>query len=190
MSTQDSPVLNTERLVLAVPSGSAESAIFEIHSDARTYEHRPDLTMKTREEASALCNEWQHKWAEDGIGYFVVSRKDEKGADTGNVIGFCGVRKSVEKETNVLNVCYRFSPESQGKGFAKEATTAATEWAARNALICRLSQSSTRPILPQFGLQKSWDSRSMLAPECPETMTYTGFSPLPMSHLCITWAFG
>lgn len=46
MSTQVSPVLNTNRLVLAVPSGSAESAIFEIHSDARTYEHRPDLTMK------------------------------------------------------------------------------------------------------------------------------------------------
>lgn len=128
MSTQDSPVLTTERLVLAVPSGSAESAIFEIHSDARTYEHRPDLTMKSREEASALCNEWQHNWAEYGIGYFVVSRKDEKGADTGNVIGFCGVRKSVEKETSVLNVYYRFSPESQGKGFAKEATTAAIEW--------------------------------------------------------------
>lgn len=128
MSTQDSPVLNTERLVLAVPSGSAESAIFEIHSDARTYEHRPDLTIKTREEASALCNEWQHKWAEDGIGYFVVSRKDEKGADTGNVIGFCGVRKSVEQGKDVLNVYYRFSPESQGKDFAKEATTAAIEW--------------------------------------------------------------
>lgn len=128
MSTQDSPVLTTERLVLAVPSGSAESAIFEIHSDARTYEHRPDLTMKTREEASALCNEWQQNWAEDGIGYFVVSRNDEKGADTGSIIGFCGVRKSVEKETNVLNVYYRFSPESQGKGFAQEATTAVIEW--------------------------------------------------------------
>ncbi|MGP5116009.1 GNAT family N-acetyltransferase [Corynebacterium casei] len=75
-----------------------------------------------------MCNEWQHKWAEDGIGYFVVSRKDEKGADTCNVIGFCGVRKSVEQGKDVLNVYYRFSPESQGKGFAKEATTAAIEW--------------------------------------------------------------
>ena len=128
MSVQDSPVLTTERLVLAVPTGSAESAIFEIHSDPRTYEHRPDLVMKTREEATSLRKQWQQNWADDGIGYFVVSRKDENGADTGSIIGFCGVRKSVEQGKDVLNVYYRFSPESQGKGFAKEATTAAIEW--------------------------------------------------------------
>lgn len=189
MSTQVSPVLNTNRLVLAVPSGSAESAIFEIHSDARTYEHRPDLIMKSREEASALCNEWQHKWAEDGIGYFVVSRKDEKGADTCNVIGFCEFANRWNKEKTYSTSTTVSHRSPRAKALPGKQRQPLSSGAARNALICRLSQSSTRPILPQFGLQKSWDSRSMLAPECPETMTYTGFSPLPMSHLWITWVF-
>ncbi|MDN5729598.1 GNAT family N-acetyltransferase [Corynebacterium casei] len=34
----------------------------------------------------------------------------------------------MEQGKDVLNVYYRFSPESQGKGFAREATTAAIEW--------------------------------------------------------------
>lgn len=133
MTAQDGPILITERLVLKVPSEAAESAVFKIHSDTRTYEHRPDLVMKTREEATALRKQWQQNWADDGIGYFVVSRKPEEDnevkedKDT-SIIGFCGVRKSVEKDVSVLNVYYRFSPESQGKGFAKEATAAAIEW--------------------------------------------------------------
>lgn len=134
MSTQYGPKLHTERLVLTVPDDSAESAIFEIHSDPRTYEHRPDLTMKSHEEAAALRKQWQQNWVDDGIGYFVVSRKPgeskegKEDEETGCIIGFCGVRKAVEEETDVLNVYYRFSPDSQGKGFAKEATTAAIEW--------------------------------------------------------------
>ena len=124
MSAQPAAQLGTERLILTVPDERSDDAIFEIHSDVRTYQHRPDLAMKTREEAVALRQQWQRNWSEDEIGYFAVATA----AAPDTFIGFCGVRKSIEKDQDVLNVYYRFSPESQGKGFAKEATTAAIAW--------------------------------------------------------------
>lgn len=190
MSTQVSPVLNTNRLVLAVPSGSAESAIFEIHSDARTYEHRPDLTMKhARKPQHCAMNGSTNgrKTASDTSLFLARTRKARTPATSSASVEFAN-RWNKEKTYSTSTTVSHRSPRA--KALPRKQRQRISSGAARNALICRLSQSSTRPILPQFGLQKSWDSRSMLAPECPETMTYTGFSPLPMSHLWITWAFG
>lgn len=121
------PLLTTDRLILSAPDSSAGAAIFEIHSDARTYEHRPDLVMVSHEQATLLRHEWQQNWAEDGLGYFVVSHKE----DPSRIIGFCGVSQSQERNEDVLNVYYRFSPDSQDRGYAYEATTAAIDWSRR-----------------------------------------------------------
>lgn len=40
-------------------------------------------------------------------------------------IGFTGVRHSEEADEEVLNLYYRFTPESQGERLAKEAAAAA-----------------------------------------------------------------
>lgn len=111
--------LRTPRLSLSTPKDADIDAIFAIHSDARTYEHRPDLAMKTREEAVELARSWQQNWSEKQLGYYVVSTLD------GTTIGFTGVRHSEEADEEVLNLYYRFAPESQGKGYAKEAAAAA-----------------------------------------------------------------
>ena len=111
--------LRTPRLVLSVPTDADVDAIFAIHSDARTYEHRPDLAMKTRQEAEELAHAWQTNWREKQLGYYVVSTLD------GTTIGFTGLRHSQEAGEDVLNLYYRFAPESQGKGYAKEAAAAA-----------------------------------------------------------------
>ena len=115
--------LTTERLILRPPRDGDEDAVFTIHSDPRTYQHRPELAMKNREEASKLLRLWQHNWAEDGIGYFVVVR------EPADIIGFTGLRFSEEQGEQVLNLYYRFAPEAQGKGYAAEAAAAAIEWA-------------------------------------------------------------
>lgn len=117
------PVLTTDRLRLTVPEDSDVDAVFEIHSDPRTYQHRPDLVMRSRTEAVELLRQWQSHWADDGIGYFVVS------TDPGEVIGFAGVRRSEEDGDAVLNLYYRFAPRSHGHGYAMEAARAAVEWA-------------------------------------------------------------
>lgn len=111
--------LHTQRLSLSVPTDTDIDAIFAIHSDARTYEHRPELAMKTREEAVELARAWQANWRENQLGYYVVSTLD------GTTIGFTGVRHSEEAGKEVLNLYYRFAPEFQGKGYAKEAAAAA-----------------------------------------------------------------
>lgn len=98
-------------------------AVFEIHSDPRTFQHRPDLVMRSCTEAVELIRQWQSDWDNDGIGYFVVS------TDIGEVIGFAGVRRSEEDGDAVLNLYYRFAPHSHGHGYATEAASAAVEWA-------------------------------------------------------------
>ncbi|WP_412099299.1 GNAT family N-acetyltransferase [Corynebacterium aurimucosum] len=115
----DAHVLHTPRLSMSVPTDADIDAVFAIHSDARTYEHRPELAMKTREEAVELTRAWQENWREKKLGYYVVSTLD------GTTIGFTGVRHSEEAGEEVLNLYYRFAPESQGQGFAKEAAAAA-----------------------------------------------------------------
>ena len=115
----DIHTLRTPRLSLSAPTDADIDAIFAIHSDARTYEHRPELAMKTKEEATELARAWQAKWRGRQLGYYVVSTLD------GTTIGFTGVRHSAEAGEEVLNLYYRFAPESQGKGYAKEAAAAA-----------------------------------------------------------------
>lgn len=111
--------LHTPRLSLSVPTDADIDAIFAIHSDSRTYAHRPELAMKTREEAVELARAWNENWCGKQLGYYVVSTLD------GTTIGFTGVRHSEEAGEEVLNLYYRFAPESQGKGYAKEAAAAA-----------------------------------------------------------------
>ncbi|HCT9180576.1 TPA: GNAT family N-acetyltransferase [Corynebacterium aurimucosum] len=115
----DAHALRTPRLSLSAPTDADIDAIFAIHSDVRTYEHRPELAMKSREEAADLARSWQQNWSEKQLGYYVVSTLD------GTTIGFTGVRHSEEAGEEVLNLYYRFAPESQGQGFAKEAAAAA-----------------------------------------------------------------
>ena len=100
----DAFALHTPRLELSVPTHADIDAIFAIHSDPRTYEHRPELTMKTRDEAVELARSWQNNWAEQQLGYYTVRTLD------GATIGFTGVRHSEEAGEEVLNLYYRFAP--------------------------------------------------------------------------------
>ena len=103
--TADSTPLMTERLSLRPPQDADVDAVFKIHSDPLTYRHRPELTMKDRDEAVELTSAWQQDWRQHGIGYFVVLTY---GGET---------------------LYYRFASQAQGKGYATEAASTALEWA-------------------------------------------------------------
>ncbi|WP_296131878.1 GNAT family N-acetyltransferase [uncultured Corynebacterium sp.] len=115
------PALHTQRLTLSVPTERDIDAVFAIHSDVRTYQHRPGLAMKSRAEAIELVQAWQQNWNDNGLGYYVVSTRE------GTTIGFAGLRHSQEAGEEVLNLYYRFAPEAQGRGYAREAATAALD---------------------------------------------------------------
>lgn len=77
--------LRTPRLALCRPTEDDVDAIFEIHSDPRTYEHALHRRMREREEATVRFEEWERSWVEYGFGYTSVV-VDEV------VAGFCGVQ--------------------------------------------------------------------------------------------------
>lgn len=151
------PTITTPRLRLTVPCDADLDAVFAIHSDARTWRHRPELVMKTRSEAVELIKQWQHQWTDHGVGYFVVSTTE------GKTVGFCGVREAEECGEPVLNLYYRFAPEAQGRGYAAEAAGAAMRWAREQgferpvvAIIDPSNEASAR-LAQILGLQR--DSR-------------------------------
>lgn len=122
-------IITTERLVITSmpidangdsPWTSEEiiTAIFKFHSDPRTYTHRPDLVMKTEDEAREVFQIWRGCWANDGIGYCTVTLRN------GPIIGFCGLKYATQDGRRVLNMFYRFDPEFWGHGYAIEAAQA------------------------------------------------------------------
>lgn len=115
--------IRTERLHLRPPCADDLEAVFTVHADPRTWRHRPDLVMTSREEAADLLGRWGQDWDDHGIGYFVVRTLD------GRTIGFTGLRRSTVDDQDVLNLYYRFAPEAQGRGYAREAVRAAIDWA-------------------------------------------------------------
>lgn len=55
LTAYDNYILHTFRLSLSVPTDVDIDAISAIHSDARTYDSRPELATKSREEAAELA---------------------------------------------------------------------------------------------------------------------------------------
>ena len=109
LTVYENHILHTCRLSLSVPTDADNDAISTIHSDARTYDPRPELATKSREEAVELARAWQKNWREKQLDYYVVSELDD------TTIGFTGVCHSEEADEEVLNLYYRCTPESQGE---------------------------------------------------------------------------
>jgi ribosomal-protein-alanine N-acetyltransferase len=135
--------LLTPRLTLSRPTPADTDAIYRIHSDPRTYEHAPAGRMTTRTQAADLADAWVRHWEAHGFGYAAVRFRDET-----EVVGFAGVKCQVVDGAQVLNLYYRFAPESWGVGLASEAAGAIVAWAAarhpRLAVIARTAVDNPR----------------------------------------------
>ena len=71
-----------------------------------------------------LIGRWLDHWNRHGFGNCSVVEQS-----TGRVIGNCGVRRMIVHELPVLNLMFRFQPETWGNGYATEAASTLVQWA-------------------------------------------------------------
>ncbi|XVV02440.1 GNAT family N-acetyltransferase [Actinosynnema sp. CA-248983] len=123
--TSNPEEIRTDRLLLRrVGPGDLRAAI-AILSDPETNRHNPSGPPSAAEAADLLA-QWQAHWVHEGIGYWAVALPE-----TGEVIGFGGLRHHELDGERTLNLFYRFRPRHWGRGYAPEMARAAVEWARR-----------------------------------------------------------
>lgn len=102
----------TARLDLRRPIDTDVPGLFAILSDPRVWVHLPSGQHTELGQTARSVQRWIQDWERDGIGRWVVR---ERGA--ARVIGYGGVS---ELGGTTWNLGYRFSADSQGRGFATE----------------------------------------------------------------------
>ncbi|MBN8231279.1 GNAT family N-acetyltransferase [Corallococcus macrosporus] len=125
---QDFERTTTERLLLRAVSEPDLEAVYALHSDPATNQFSRRGYMETREAARRILDVWLEDWARDGVGYWLVERLDAPGV----VVGLGGVRHKELEGQRVLNLAYRFTPETWGSGYATEVSRVALALAARH----------------------------------------------------------
>jgi RimJ/RimL family protein N-acetyltransferase len=124
---------STERLDLHVPRLSDLPALHALYADRRVWEHFPQLRHTEEQATRTMLERWIDQWERDGLGTWIVRPRgeDELLGNAG-----CSLRGAVDdavQGARFWNLGYRFRPEAQGKGFAREAAQAAIEAARATA---------------------------------------------------------
>ncbi|HEX3761532.1 MAG TPA: GNAT family N-acetyltransferase [Kofleriaceae bacterium] len=114
-------IVHTDRLILRPVHGNDLEALWAIHGDPATNRYNPAGPLPSRNAAEDLLRQWASHWAAHDFGYWAVATRDEPGA----VIGFGGVRLRDLRGAQCLNLFYRLTPTTWGKGYATELGRAA-----------------------------------------------------------------
>jgi ribosomal-protein-alanine N-acetyltransferase len=115
-ATEDPFECSTERLLLCRPVDDDLDAVFLLHSDPATYAHNPTTPDLDVAASRRRLHGWIDDWSDHGFGYWSV-----RSTADGEVVGFAGVRHSQWLAQPVLNLYYRFRPDTWGRGLATEA---------------------------------------------------------------------
>lgn len=107
-------MLQTERLILAIPSQPDFERYFAIHSDPETNLFNPNGPMNL-DTAKASFSEIISHWEKYEFGNWAIKKKT-----TGEVIGFGGLSYRKYGSEFKLNLGYRFGKNHWGKGYATE----------------------------------------------------------------------
>lgn len=105
----------TERLALRRLRADDGVAMFAIHGDPATYRHKPSSVSPSLRDSEETLRQWMRQWETEGFGYWAISL-----LDSGDVIGFGGVRRMVWRNRDVANLYYRFTPRVWGHSYAPE----------------------------------------------------------------------
>lgn len=114
-------LVETERLLLRRPLHGDLGELHRIHSDPRTWEHRPESRQGGRAHSGRRLAHWLAHWESRGYGYWTVELR-------GRIVGFGGVMllpRWAGRRSDALNLYYRLEPESWGCGYASELGSAA-----------------------------------------------------------------
>jgi RimJ/RimL family protein N-acetyltransferase/ribosomal protein S18 acetylase RimI-like enzyme len=107
--------LLTSRLRLRRPTPADRDFHAEVHSDPRLYGHAPHVRQPDPVVNESVLRSWLEHWDREGFGYRLVEDRE-----TGEPVGWAGVRR----DTDHLNLYYRFRAESHGRGLGREAASA------------------------------------------------------------------
>ncbi|CCH34548.1 GNAT family N-acetyltransferase [Actinosynnema sp. NPDC047251] len=156
--------IRTDRLLLRrVGPGDLRAAI-TILTDPETHRFNP-VGPPSPEETADLLADWQGHWAHDGIGYWTLAL-----AETGEVIGFGGLRHHKLDGRPTLNLFYRIGAGHWGRGYAPEMARAAIEWADRErpdrpvVIITDLDNTPSQRVAEKLGFAHVGDSITVDGP--------------------------
>ncbi|WP_276965660.1 GNAT family N-acetyltransferase [Chryseobacterium sp.] len=118
--------IETERLILRKLEDDDFERVFLLDSNPEVMKYIGVLVLKDINESKKVISMIQKQYEENGVGRFGVVEKE-----SGLLIGWSGL-KLLTHETNgyknVLELGYRFLPESWGKGYATESGKASLEY--------------------------------------------------------------
>ncbi|MBW4716495.1 GNAT family N-acetyltransferase [Saccharothrix obliqua] len=162
--THDPELIRTDRLLLRrVGPGDLRAAI-TVLADPEANRFNRAGTPTPAGAADQLV-EWQAHWARDGIGYWAVVL-----AETGEIIGFGGLRHHELDGEPTFNLFYRLRPRHWGRGYAPEMARAAVEWADRErperpvVIITDLDNKPSQRVAEKLGFAHVGDSTTVDGP--------------------------
>lgn len=129
-------MLETERLLLDIPSEAHLAAIFKVHADPSTQQFNPDGPATHIEQFRKTYKTWIAHHDTHQFGYYILVEKL-----TGEPFGVCGLQYACVQGEIVLNVYYRIATDNTRKGFVKEALTAIIDH------VCQLTEDQYRMLV-------------------------------------------
>ena len=151
--------IKTERLLLRPFAASDNEAMFRMDSNPRVHQYLGNKPLTTLAQCNQYITAIQKQYQDNGIGRFVVEI-----IETGEIIGWDGLKFIVEPENNHVNfydIGYRFAEDYWGKGYGYEAAKAWLEYAFKEMKVATVyavahseNEGSNR-ILQKIGMQQN-----------------------------------
>lgn len=110
--------IETERLILRVPTLDDFDELYSIHANPETNIFNPGWEKPSREEFLDTLNIIIDHHKKHGFGYYALVDKADN-----RVFGLCGLRFTTINGKKYLNLYYRIDPSKMRRGFVKEAAS-------------------------------------------------------------------
>lgn len=137
-------IVKTERLVLFEWNESHAEVLFDLNSDPDVIRYTGDPPFESIEDARQLILNYD-QYKSNGYGRWLCALRE-----TGEIVGWCGLKLNNENDDQFIDLGYRFFKKHWGKGFATESAYASLkvgfEKLGMNFIIARAVQENEASI--------------------------------------------